>query len=288
MNLNVISFSEVYKWDTCHRQWYYRFDLGLKPIEESNAINTGIKGHGLLQFFYRALKEGKTKEEAWEITRRAANLLIKNESMTERAALLVAWTLVDNYIRDTDFTSKAVLVENRFLIPVSAVVSSSIVDAYRLQDVQIGFTPDVMFNREGNFYDVEDAKFVGRAWPKKKLDMFQQAKLYQIFLRRMGYDVSLSVIRFFNVTTGKITVKNDPLTIDEEKIILDDFLDAVQEVNRYKKSSPEQLKRTRRTANYTTCQFCAFAYPCHLERQGKNATMTLENEYTKSDYDYSS
>lgn len=279
--MTIVSFSEVYKWDTCQRAYYYRFVLGLKPEEETEAITTGTKGHRLLQSFYTLIEEGKTRDEALELVRASAARMIKHESITEMKALLNAWTLVDNYIRTIDVLPKAALVENRFLLPVAGTLSLDPI----FDDVVIGFTPDVVFKR-GEFYDVEDSKFVQRAWSKSKLDMFPQAKLYQVFLRRMGYNVSRSSIRFFNVATAKITEYHDTLDLAEEVNIVNDFLGGVREVLNYRSLSDDDKERTRRTMNYGACQFCAFNYPCKLQKQGKDASKTLQHLYVKSDYDY--
>ncbi len=283
----IISYSELFKWDTCQRQYYYGFGLGLRPQEENGSINTGVKGHRLLQDFYNLLGEGHSKEEALEIIRGSASKLIKSESITEIGPLLKAWTLVDNYIQTTDFTSEAVIVENRFLFPLSMVAPESYLLAYpELAYVQIGFTPDVVFERTGDIVDVEDAKFVARAWSKSKLERFPQAKLYQIFLRRMGYNVSRSIVRFFNVTTGKINEQTYTLSVAEENTLIHDFIEGVLEVLMYRKLDDESKKSARRTMNYTACQFCPYEYICTLEAEGKDATKTMQSQFVKSDYDY--
>jgi len=277
----IVSYSEVFKWDTCQRQYWYRFGMGLKPLEESNAMQIGTKGHKLLQDFYNLIAEGKEKHEAHILTARsAAKILSKTD--TPDFTLLKAWTMVDNYIRENEFTPNAILVENRFLFPASLLSDDPI-----FEGVQIGFTPDVVFQRPGNKLDVEDAKFVGRAWSKSKLNRFQQAKLYQIFLKVMGYNVTRSVVRFFNLATGKITVQNYGLLEAEEKIIIRDFLAGIKEVVTYRRLPLEVRQEARRTTNYTACQFCAFEFPCTLEAEGKDASKTFKYQYMKSDYDYS-
>lgn len=280
MKINITSFSELYKWDTCQRQFYYNFTLGLVPVTMSEAINTGIKGHKLLQSFYEGLMNGFSKEEALEATHTKAKKLM--ESDKNNFDLLFAWTLVEKFIKETTFTANAVLAENRFLFPASALT-----DDPELEGLQIGFTPDVVFKRNGDFYDVEDAKFVKRAWGVKKMDMFPQAKLYQVFLRRMGYNVSRSIVRFFNTTTGKIEAKPYPLTSVQEKILIEDFVEGIKILKNFKERPIELQAKARRTSNYTQCQYCAFSLPCSLEAEGKNAEKTLNHMYTKSDYDYS-
>lgn len=287
MTIDIASYSELFKWDTCPRQWWYQFGLSLRPVVQSAAIDTGLKGHKLLQNFYTFLQNGESKEHALKLTQQSATALIRSHSVAEVGPLLKSWTLVDNFIRDTEFVNKAVIVENRFLIPITSIVPLAVAAAYGVEEVKIGFTPDVVFEKMGGFCEVEDAKFVGRAWTKSKINRFQQSKLYQIFLKRMGYNVSRSSIRFFNVTTGLIKVQNFILSEKEEETIIHDFLRAVSEVTAFKKLPLEVQQNARRTTNYTACQFCSFEFVCTLEAEGKDASKTLKAEFVRSTYDYS-
>lgn len=279
--MTIVSYSEIFKIQTCVRQYYYNFTLNRRPITMSDAITTGVDGHGLLQSFYEFLQKGKTKQEAWDFVKNQVAMKMGKLHFTESGSLIKAWTLVDNYIRETEFPYKAVLVENRFLLPVAKLDTDP-----ALSHVQIGFTPDLVLERPGGFLDVEDYKFVARAWSRSKANRYQQAKLYQIFLKRMGYNVSRSTLRWFNTTTAEITKRDYNLGIEEEKILIEDFIAGVRDVLRFKEQEPHLLKLAPRTMNYTACQYCQFENPCSLEAEGKDATKTLENQYTKGKYDY--
>jgi hypothetical protein len=285
MTTRIISFSEVLKYQTCQRQYYYRFTLGLSPEEESDAITTGVNGHKLLQNFYELLRQGKTKMEALKIV---ADIAMKGlgDAKFADGSLLKAWTLVDNYVRETDFTSEAELIENRFLVPLAKLLPSVFPQDEELLDVQIGFTPDLVLRRKGGLLDIEDAKFVQRAWPKKKLNRFPQIKLYQIFMEAMEYEISRSIVRMFNTTTGKIEAHVYSMTPIEKEILLRDFVHAIRETLEFRKRPFEIQNHAARTMNYTACTFCHFEFPCTLEAQGKDATKTLETQYVKSSYDY--
>jgi CRISPR/Cas system-associated exonuclease Cas4 (RecB family) len=276
----IVSYSEIYKLQTCKRQYYYRFDLGLKPVEESGPIATGVKGHKLLENFYRYLAEGKSKEEAHALTTKSADKLLNKQILFD-STILPAWLLVDNYIRETEFTAETILIENRFLYPASKLSDDPI-----FADVQIGFTPDVVLKRKGDFIDVEDYKFVQRAWSKSKINRYQQSKIYQILLTRMGYNVSRSIIRFFNVQTAKITEQPYILGPQEEETIIRDFMAGAKEVLKFKLDPNRIPDQSPRTMCYTACQFCAFEFPCTLEAEGKDASKTLQNLYVRNDYDY--
>lgn len=301
-NLDIISYSEVFKWQLCPRQYWYKFILDRTPIKESDAIRTGIDGHKLLQKFYTLLQEGMNKEEA---RKKVAEWAAKE--ITLDSSLLKAWVLVDNYIREADFTSKAVLVEKRFLFPAhklldvvneSDLIQAAVMSGFKsdqiwhfLGDMMIGFTPDLVLERIGNFLDVEDYKFVQRSWSAAQLAHFSQLKLYKIFLDLMGYKVSRCVLRFFNVATGQSPLENfkDYIPkIEEETILARDFLLAAFEVYRFKKFvSPSTQAMIPKTMNYTACKFCSYSFPCALQAEGKDASKTLQIEYVGSNYDYS-
>lgn len=279
----VVSYSEVSKRDGCARQYYYRYILGLQPVTETIPIATGKKGHKLLQTFYTLLQQGKTIDEAWVIMNKQATEMLKNTSLANAGTVMNAWTLVDNYMKSYKITkSESLLVENRFQVPASRFSNDPI-----FEDVMIGFTPDLVTQRMGGFCDVEDAKFVGKAWGDAKLDQYQQLKLYEIFLKEMGYNISRTILRFFNTTTGSIVEHKYTMDKVERDNILNDFMIAVADTVRFKNLPVEEIKRlSRRTLNTNDCQFCLFKFPCSLERKGKSATVTLQTDYVKSEYDY--
>lgn len=275
----IISYSEVLKYQICERQHYYRFIKGYAPREESAAVATGVDGHKLLQIFFEGLKSGLTKEQSWKVTNERALEEIKQD-----IRLLAAWTLVDNYIRDTEFKTESIFIENRFLLPADRL--TSLIEEDPLHRVQIGFTPDIVFQRKGSFVDIEDYKFVQKAWGANKIERFSQLKIYKILLDRMGYNTSRCILRFFNVATGKSTVKHYTMNPVEEEILIGDFLSGVAAVQSFKEQSDSILKFAPRTMNYTACQFCPFNFPCSLEAEGKDASKTWATQYKKSPYDY--
>jgi len=278
----VVSYSEIAKRDVCARQYYYRYILDLQPLTETVPIATGKKGHKLLQTFYTLLSQGKTVEESIKIVEAQAVGMIKAKMVTD-GSLLNAWTLVHNYMLAYKLTkSESVIVENRFQVPASRFSDDPV-----FKDVMIGFTPDLVTQRMGGFCDIEDAKFVGKAWSDAKLDQYQQLRLYEIFLKEMGYNISRTILRFFNTATGNIVEHKYATTAFERRVIIDDFLVAVKSAVLFKRQSPEDiLKQSRRTLDTNTCQFCQFKFPCSLERKGHDASNTLKTEYTKSDYNY--
>lgn len=286
----IISYSELTKWQTCKRQYYYRYVLDRIKPEMPDAVDTGIKGHKLLQTFYELIKLGTDKEKARDIVREQANSLMRVSQFPDKN-LLKSWTLVDNYINANNFVANAFLIENRFLIPASKLMTPHQATedwppGFTWSNVLIGFTPDIVFERKGPRYDVEDSKFVQRAWSENKIDRFQQTKLYQIFLETMGYNISRTTLRMFNVATAKITAKNYVMNTAEKETLKRDFLAEVKELVEYKRQSDLTKSFAPRTMNYTSCQFCDFVFVCGAQAEGKNVDRTLQSMYIGSDYNY--
>lgn len=264
--MTVVSYTMVVSWQTCKWEFFYRFGLGLAPAQESNSINIGVHGHKLLENFYRAIQNG--------MDRKSARLAIQHQvAANPPAELLKAWVLVDNYIRDElRLDGSVVKCEEPIIAPVAPDF-----------DLSIGITPDLLWHRTNKWYDLEDYKFIGRAWSDKKKSRYMQLNLYNVILRKLGYPISKGVLRFFNVETGKTSYKvyePDQTTLDN---IFKEFMVSAFEVQEFLNLSiPEQRERATRTLNYNICQFCSYEYPCTLELQGKDASKTLATQYVEN------
>lgn len=276
----IVSYSELYSFDTCQRLHMYRHTMNLRPIKESDALATGNKGHKLLQPFYEGLREGMSKEEALFHASRLAEKLMKEEDRAD-FPLLKAWVMVERFVRENEFTAKTVLVENRFLIPASTLSPDS-----RLVDVQIGFTPDLVLEYFNKVLIIEDAKFVQRAWSKSKLNRYTQLKIYQLLLNLLGYNVKRCSIRMFN-TSGNGSITEIPAGIknaEDAKTVQRDLVESIIQLIEYKRNGV--VFNARRTNNYTACQYCRFEYVCTQQAEGKDVSKTLKYEFVKSNYDY--
>ncbi len=279
-DLTIVSYSELVKFQTCERQHWYRFGEDLQPNSETDAVDTGKKGHKLLQDFYELMRMGKTKEEALvQVKAKAGKEMSQSESPDFNK--VIAWTLIENYINETNFTADVSLIENRFLFPAALITDDPFFDK-----VSIGFTPDVVFQRKGGFLDIEDAKFVQRAWGYKKINRFPQAKLYQIFMKAMKYNVSRTTIRFFNVKTGELSFKNYVLGKTEAENLTRDFLRGIVPLVEKKRGPRETFAQAPRTMNMNACQYCSYEFICGLEAEGKDATKSMKADFKKSTYDY--
>lgn len=283
MTVETISYSEISAWDVCQRQHYYSYTLGLVPTVLPEAINTGTNGHTLLQVFYSALKAGLSQEQAQAMMHTKAKQLVSASGFVD-PTILTTIAIIDAYIKDYDSDAKVLFSETRIILPLSRLTDDPF-----FANVQVGFTPDVVFERKNGFCDVEDFKFVKRAWSDKKTKHFKQTKLYQIFLRTLGYDVSRGSIRFFNTTTGNVTVDNKNLTLAESLTLTKDFLETVREVVLRKRAIKEGTydpEATRRTMFYINCDNCFFSDPCMLEAKGISPDLTFRLHYKKNEYSY--
>lgn len=267
--MTIVSFSEVYTWQTCRREFYYHYGLGLTPIEDKESIYKGVQGHRLLQNFYRGIQRGLTKDEAREEMRE----FFREEKMHE---LVEVWMMVEKYIQDLKLEGEAVLVEEAFVVPVAGEDSLS-----------IGFTPDLVWNQKGKRIIIEDYKFVGRMWAKSKLSRYTQLDLYNAFLHKMGFNVTRGVLRFFNLATN--TFPYQVYTPSQTRLdnLYKEFVESALEIQQFKNLPIEQQKEAAiRTINYTVCQWCSYIFPCNLEQDGKDASKTLATQYKPSKYSY--
>jgi hypothetical protein len=263
-----VSFSEVYAWQTCQQQFFYKHSLKLQPISTSSALKTGIDGHTLLKTFYTAIQDGHSKKEALSKVTDLFNGKLTPETV-------IAFGLVENYIADLDLKGKAVIVDRPNYVEFPHL------------GITVAFTPDLLWHYASKRLDLEDYKFVGRLWSKPQLARYVQLDLYNALLRILGYRIGSSKLRFFNTTTKKVSHKTYDPTQTRLDNIMKEFLAIALKIAEYKSLSlDEQKEQTVRTFNYTTCRWCKFTFPCDLELDGKDATKTLLNEYVSSDYGY--
>lgn len=259
----IVSYSEVSKWTTCQREYYYRFALNKRPMEESSPIMSGTNGHLMLETFYKALQRGCSREEA---RREVQNQLPKRKT----PELVKVWVLVDNYINSLPLEGSAVLVEQSFIVDIEP-------------GLKIGFTPDLLWDHKNKRLDIEDYKFVGRSWSHKKLSRYVQLDIYTVLLRKLGYSVDRAYLRFFNTETNKPSHKlyeSSPARLER---VFQEFIEYAHQVKAFKQLMPEtQREAALRTLNINACNFCYFEYPCTLEQEGESAEKTLTTQYKEN------
>lgn len=289
--MTVISYSEVNIFHTCSRRYFYQMGMGLAPISMGPAIETGVEGHTYLERFYKSLQAGKTQ---------AASLkAMHNPDSKMTGEKLKAWMLANDYASKLDLKEGFPLMVEEKVIhkPDESILAFKDEDRGHtyyggneylgLDDLYIGFTPDLVWEYKNGRVEVEDYKFVQRAWPENKIAHYRQLSLYMAFLRERGIPVSRAVLRFFNATTNKISYQIYNPSDEELNILKSEFIRAALQVKAFKDLPvAEQRELAIRTLNYNTCQYCPFAYPCKLEGQGKSASKTLATQYTESEYGY--
>jgi PD-(D/E)XK nuclease superfamily len=236
-------------------------------LENSDAIDTGNFGHKLMEIFYRAIATGSTKEEA---LLRVRHTLPKHKE----PFMIRSWVLVENYVNDLDIKGTAVAIEESFVVETE-------------YEFNIGFTPDLIWWYNDKRLDVEDYKFVQRAWSPRKKARYTQLDVYRCLLLKHGLDVRKGILRFFNVTTGQVDLKEYTANPFRLERMYYEFITAAQTVHAFKNLHPEEQEALAiRTLNYNTCQWCDFEYPCNLELDGKSAEKTLQTQFKDLDYGY--
>lgn len=274
--MTVISYSEVAIYQQCTQRYYYHFGLGLKALDMGPAITTGIDGHKMLERYYKAVLEGKDQESA------LAKMHNSVETMT--AEKLKAWMLANSYAQEFSSKGKPLLVEEAIIFKPEESLSLGVLG---LDGLTVGFTPDLVWETKNGHIQVEDYKFVGRAWSKKKLAHYRQLNLYIVFLRALGYNVTEGILRFFNTTTNQSSSYSFKPTSRELEILKNDFVKEALKVREFRLQPVVEMREAAsRTLNYSTCSYCPFNYPCSLEAKGLSAQKTFATQYTENDYGY--
>lgn len=272
----VISYSEVTIHQQCTQRYYYHFGLGLKPIEQSAAISTGVDGHKMLERYYKGLRSGKSQESA------LSSMHNSEERMTGEK--LKAWMLANAYAKDFNSKGQPLMVEEPI---VYAPKESLELGVLGLNQLKVGFTPDLVWETKAGHIQVEDYKFVGRAWSKSKLRHYRQLNLYIAFLQELGYKVTEGVLRFFNTTTNQSSSYSFKPSAAELKLLKIDFVREALKIREFRTQPvAEMAEQATRTLNYSICSYCPFNYPCSLEAKGLSAARTFATQYTENDYGY--
>lgn len=261
----IISYSEVKSWQDCEYRFYYQYGLGLIPKTEGHAIDAGHAGHSIMKAFYRAIRNGKSKEEAILIARLELDRYTSLHDFNDRA--VKAWALAENYISTLSLKGRPILVDEPLQL-----------DKTSEYGFKIGFTPDLVWDDR-----VEDYKFISKAWSSNKQDRYSQLDLYAIFLRQLGYDIKRAVLRFFNLQTNKVTKRVVDLNPTKLNRIYSDFIRKATEIRDFKELpvAAQRIEATR-TFNESTCNWCKYVLPCIYEVNGQDASRTLSTQFKEN------
>lgn len=268
--MTIVSYSEIYSFQTCMRQYYYANTLDLRPVNERGSLKKGISGHRMLQSYYDAVHIGKDKDDAMQE-------VLDNLPTDLEPEMLSAYALVNNFVQELDKEIRKyeiLYVEEPFLLRID-------------NGLTIGFTPDIVYKKDAE-HIIEDGKFISRMWPKNKLTRYTQLDIYNSLLRKLGIPISKGYIRFLNVETGRINKQLYNPDDERLKNIYDEFITLARKVKAFKDQPvADQKIGALRTLNYhAVCQGCDYVLPCDFELSGKDASKTLLTQYIASDYGY--
>jgi hypothetical protein len=260
----IVSGSELATFNECEMQHHYKYVKGYNPNSESIAIMTGNFGHDNQEQFFKSIESGKTKEEALNAITPIAN----NEFGLKAASL--------SYRFCSDFnvdSGKPVIIEKKMIVPLT-------------EDIDIGFTPDLLWEYNSGEMKLFDWKFTGRTWSEKAAQMHYQLPSYVGHLNRtFGYKITHINYVFFNTKSAEAKYKIQSFRVNDTEVdsIVDDQIKAA---DRLGATEPYDVFRIN---HKNICDYCVFQFPCSLERKGKDATETWKLMFnTKSTgYGYS-
>ena len=269
----TVSYSEMQMYSRCRREFYYNAITGRRPVKRSHAMSRGTYGHECLKFFWQAIKKGATAGEAIEYM----NSELKAKYPSNDVPLIQGYTDAYNYLQTYVIPNgevppadklHTIVVEEPMQYPISPGLA-------------IGFTADLLVDGR-----LEDSKFIGRMWSEKKTTHYNQIYLYAKLLQLLGYEVNELFIKFIK-NDGEIRRKKQEMRQRRLDNVYNQAVTLAHEIAEFKRQYPDwQSENAVRTFNNDTCTYCAYAFPCSLEADGKSARHTWENEYETNKYGY--
>lgn len=274
----IISHSEVDTFLGCRRLHYYRYALGLFPKKVSRANNIGNFGHYVLEYYYKALKDGASSEDAYEAGMQAIMRAFGHEDpdIVELVSSLFS-KYYQKYSHETELF-EIVDVEGVHLVPVT-------------DDITYGLTLDLLVRYiKGPLtgqYAVIDHKFKYNFFTADELSMHAQTFKYIWALQKKGYPIKRSILNQIryredvrDVTKLFRRVELVPTSVQLDNIMAEHMQTAqtvhdakTQPVAWYAQNAPRRL-------NSRDCQNCYFRVPCRQELLGVDASLTLATMYT--------
>lgn len=276
----IISNSEGDTYLGCRRQHYYRYALGLYPKTLSRANHIGLLGHYVLEHYYRAIKDGASRDDAFH---RALDALVEADGHEEDDIIAL---ISKRFMQYHEYYAK----DTFEIVGVESVHKVDMND-----HITLGSTLDLLVKYvEGPWagqFVVWDHKFKYNFLTADELSMHAQTFKYIWALRQQGYEIKHSVINQIRyrsdiknvdklflrteLTPSDILVKN---IMTEHLTVAEDIYDhKTKPVSWYASHAPRRLN------GQMACGNCYFRVPCRQELLGVDVSRTFTTMYATSD-----
>src|SRR5437867_4088202 len=119
-DIRSISNSEVGAWLKCRNSYMYYYDMGLAPLQESEALSNGSLMHSVLEQYYLAIKDGHKPAEAQGIAELWLATYMRQSNDYIGASAVAGWLAgYWPYAARNDIMWEILEVEKKYVIPIT-------------------------------------------------------------------------------------------------------------------------------------------------------------------------
>ncbi len=174
--MDTVSWSEIQKWCTCRKQWYWNYFIGIVPKKVVWAPSVGSCGHAAVASILRG-EDWRKAVEAWFTKEIAKRDMFDEEIEEYQQVVQMVKGIISRYLERYQDTWEPVAVEEKFDIGISGV-------KLRL----IGYWDAVVKGEDGHLWLLEH-KFPKQFRTEDQLLLDGQIGVYQYAAHKSGYPV---------------------------------------------------------------------------------------------------
>lgn len=288
----IVSNSEVSAWLDCERKHFFGFLLNKEPKHRSRALNVGIIGHEILAFFYKAIMEKKTKQQAYqEAMKILTPYMMEAESNEEIESIAVLQALLNRYIQ-IDYlaeNTEILAVEKDFYLPVNESF---------WYGMRLDLLVRVLSGRSAGNIFLVDHKFTYDFYSFDDLKLNPQTPKYIGVLRNAGIPVEDGYLNQFRTRFAPHLIKDKadsdlfsmaPTNVKPARIrnAFKQQLIASERIM-HRRALPFELQEMEAipVMNRMVCRNCPFKLPCEMMEEGTPYQPILEAKYQERTYGY--
>lgn len=288
----IVSNSEVSSWNDCQRKHFFSFILNLEPKRRSRALNIGIIGHEILAHFYKAVMEGKTKQESYQAAMKLLTpYMMEAESNDEIDSIAVLQGLISRYV-EIDYlaeNTEILAVEKDFYLPVNESF---------WYGMRLDLLVRVLSGRSAGNIFLVDHKFTYDFYSFDDLKLNPQTPKYIGVLRNAGIPVEDGYLNQFRTRfpAHLIRGKEDsdlfsmaPTNVKPARIrnAFKQQLIASERIMA-RRALPFELQEMEAipVMNRMVCRNCPFKLPCEMMEESVDYKGILEAKYQERTYGY--
>lgn len=246
----------------CKKKFEFAHVMNLQPKTRSDGLERGNTGHKFFEAFFRAIKEGKSTEEAQT---EGVDFALKYEGFnSDSLPLVLEW--VARIWPELDW--KILEVERTYRLKIG--------------ELTFPFTIDLLIESKGFLYIV-DHKFLYDFYDQEVIDILPQLPKYIGALRAMGVDVTAAkynMVRTRAVKDPALRFRMVPVEPSNSRV-----KQAMKEQILVMKEMTEGFTPNR-TPNSMNCGNCAFKTICAMQLNEERIDLVIDHKFERNTYGY--